>query len=96
MFPGTFLRKLGAKLDDDAVVSVDVGQNQIFTCKYLPQKNGRLLTSGGLGTMGYALPAGIGAKIAAPGPAECGGLRRRILPDGYERAGRHPGGGSGH
>ena len=66
VFPGTFLRKLGAKLDDDAVVSVDVGQNQIFTCKYLPQKNGRLLTSGGLGTMGYALPAGIGAKIAAP------------------------------
>ena len=48
------------------MISVDVGQNQIFTCKYLPQKNGRLLTSGGLGTMGYALPAGIGAKIAAP------------------------------
>ena len=66
VFPGTLLRKLGAKLDDDAVVSVDVGQNQIFTCKYLPQKHGRLLTSGGLGTMGYALPAGIGAKIAAP------------------------------
>ena len=66
VFPGTLLRKLGAKLDDDAVVSVDVGQNQIFTCKYLPQKHGRLLTSGGLGTMGYALPAGIGAKVAAP------------------------------
>ena len=64
VFPGTLLRKLGAKLDDDAVVSVDVGQNQIFTCKYLPQKHGRLLTSGGLGTMGYALPAGIGAKVA--------------------------------
>ena len=48
------------------MVSVDVGQNQIFTCKYLPQKHGRLLTSGGLGTMGYALPAGIGAKVAAP------------------------------
>ena len=66
VFPGTALRKLGAMLDDDAVISADVGQNQIFTCKYLPQKNGRLLTSGGLGTMGYALPAGIGAKIAAP------------------------------
>ena len=66
VFPGTALRRLGAMLDDDAVISADVGQNQIFTCKYLPQKNGRLLTSGGLGTMGYALPAGIGAKIAAP------------------------------
>ena len=66
VFPGTVLRKLGAKLNDDAVVCVDVGQNQIFACKYLPQKNGRLLTSGGLGTMGYALPAAIGVKVADP------------------------------
>ena len=66
VFPGTVLRRLGAKLDDDAVVCADVGQNQIFTCKYLPQKNGRLLTSGGLGTMGYALPAAVGAKVARP------------------------------
>ena len=66
VFPGTFLRKLGARLDEDAIVCADVGQNQIFTCKYLPQKRGRFLTSGGLGTMGYALPAAIGAKIAQP------------------------------
>ena len=64
--PGTALRRLGARLDDDAVVCVDVGQNQIFACKYLPQKHGRLLTSGGLGTMGYALPAAMGAKVAEP------------------------------
>ena len=64
VFPGTFLRKLGEKLADDATVCVDVGQNQLFACKYLPQKHGRLLTSGGLGTMGYALPAAIGTKIA--------------------------------
>ena len=66
VFPGTVLRKLGWRLDDDAVVCVDVGQNQIFACKYLPQKHGRLLTSGGLGTMGYALPAAIGVKVARP------------------------------
>ena len=66
VFPGTVMRKLGRKLDEDAVVCVDVGQNQIFACKYLPQKQGRLLTSGGLGTMGYALPAAIGATGAAP------------------------------
>lgn len=66
VFPGTVMRKLGRKLDEDAVVCVDVGQNQIFACKYLPQKQGRLLTSGGLGTMGYAMPAAIGAKVAAP------------------------------
>ena len=66
VFPGTVMRRLGAKLEDNAVVCVDVGQNQLFACKYLPQKNGRLLTSGGLGTMGYALPAAIGAKVATP------------------------------
>lgn len=67
VFPGTAIRRLGARLDEDAVVCVDVGQNQIFTCKYFPQKHGRLLTSGGLGTMGYALPAAIGVKVAKPG-----------------------------
>jgi len=66
VFPGTVMRRLGDKLNDDAVVCADVGQNQIFTCKYLPQKQGRLLTSGGLGTMGYALPAGVGVKVAKP------------------------------
>ncbi len=66
VFPGTVLRSLGRKLDDNAIICADVGQNQIFTCKYLPQKNGRFLTSGGLGTMGYSIPAAIGAKVAAP------------------------------
>ena len=66
VFPGTVLRKLGDKLNDDAAVCVDVGQNQLFACKYLPQKHGRLLTSGGLGTMGYSLPAAIGVKVAQP------------------------------
>ena len=66
VFPGTLLRQLGRKLNDDAVVCVDVGQNQLFTCKYLPQKHGRLLTSGGLGTMGYSLPAAVGVKVADP------------------------------
>lgn len=66
VFPGTVLRELGRKLDDNAVVCVDVGQNQIFACKYLPQKNGRFLTTGGLGTMGYSLPAAVGVKTALP------------------------------
>ena len=66
VFPGTVLRRLGARLDDDAVICVDVGQNQIFACKYIPQKHGRLLTSGGLGTMGYGFPAAVGAQFAFP------------------------------
>ena len=66
VFPGTLMRRLGDKLERDAAVCVDVGQNQLFACKYLTQKEGRFLTSGGLGTMGYAIPAAIGVKVAQP------------------------------
>ena len=64
VFPGRLLRLLGRRLREDAAVCVDVGQNQIFACKHLVLRGGRLLTSGGLGTMGYALPAAIGVQTA--------------------------------
>ncbi len=64
--PGRLMRILGARLDEDAAVCVDVGQNQIWACKYLPLRKGRFLTTGGLGTMGYSLPAAIGVKTADP------------------------------
>lgn len=53
--------------DSDAIITTDVGQNQMWTTQYL-ELNGtkQLLTSGGLGTMGYGLPAAIGAKIGNP------------------------------
>lgn len=66
VFPGRFLRDLGEQLKEDATICVDVGQNQIWACKHLRLRGGRLLTSGGLGTMGYALPAAIGANVALP------------------------------
>lgn len=67
IFPPTALRKLGLRIDEDSAICVDVGQNQLHTCRHMPLKNGvRLLTSGGLGTMGYSLPAAIGVKIANP------------------------------
>lgn len=51
----------------NAIISTDVGQNQLWTTQFLEiDNNKRLLTSGGLGTMGYGLPAAIGAKIAEP------------------------------
>ena len=62
--PARIIRALGEKLRDDAVISVDVGQNQIWACKHLIQKHGRFLTSGGLGTMGYSLPCALGAFVA--------------------------------
>ncbi len=64
--PRNFMLELGRQLKDDAYVVADVGQNQIWAGKYIPVKKGRFLTSGGLGTMGYSLPAGIGVKFADP------------------------------
>jgi Thiamine pyrophosphate-requiring enzymes [acetolactate synthase, pyruvate dehydrogenase (cytochrome), glyoxylate carboligase, phosphonopyruvate decarboxylase] len=49
------------------VITTDVGQNQLWTTQFLEiTGEGRLLTSGGMGTMGYGLPAAIGAKLADP------------------------------
>lgn len=64
--PGAVLRALGARMAEDATVCADVGQNQIWTCTHLPLKHNRFLTTGGLGTMGYSLPAALGAKVAEP------------------------------
>ncbi len=51
----------------DCIIATDVGQHQMWIAQLFPFERPRsLLTSGGLGTMGYGLPAGIGAKFAAP------------------------------
>lgn len=51
----------------NAVIITDVGQNQMWAAQYYNYRNPRsLITSGGLGTMGYGLPAAIGAKIGLP------------------------------
>lgn len=64
--PARVIRSLGNLLSEDAICCADVGQNQIWTCKHLQQKHGRFLTTGGLGTMGYSLPAALGAYVADP------------------------------
>ena len=66
VFPGRLLRLLGERLREDAAVCVDVGQNQIWACKHLRLNGARFLTSGGLGTMGYAIPCAVGVKTAQP------------------------------
>jgi len=53
--------------DGDTIVVTDVGQHQMWEAQYYKHdRRARLITSGGLGTMGFALPAAIGAKVARP------------------------------
>ena len=62
--PQKLISTLSKKLPEDAVIVADVGLNQIWTASNFNVKNGRFLTSGGMGTMGYSIPAAIGAKLA--------------------------------
>lgn len=65
--PVDIISYLSEKTDDDACLVADVGQNQIWSAlHYELRKDRRFLTSGGLGTMAYSIPASIGVKIANP------------------------------
>ncbi|MEG2371666.1 MAG: biosynthetic-type acetolactate synthase large subunit [Hydrogenoanaerobacterium sp.] len=64
--PYAFLTKLSNSMYDDGIYISDVGQNQIWSARSVNLRSGRFLTSGGMGTMGYSLPAAIGAKLAEP------------------------------
>lgn len=65
--PAEFVRWLSDKMEQDAVYVADVGQNQIWSCRNCKIREGSFLTSGGMGTMGYSIPAAMGAKLGAPG-----------------------------
>src|ERR1700728_4625760 len=61
------MHDLWRSTQDKALVVTDVGQHQMWEAQYYKHNRPRsLITSGGLGTMGFALPAAIGAKIARP------------------------------
>ncbi|AEK22722.1 biosynthetic-type acetolactate synthase large subunit [Capnocytophaga canimorsus] len=64
---GEVLELINKYSNHEAVIVSDVGQHQMMACRYAKFKNSRSkITSGGLGTMGFALPAAIGAKIGVP------------------------------
>lgn len=81
---GEVVRKVSEATGHDAVLVTDVGQNQMMGVRYFKYNRTRsVVTSGGLGTMGYGLPAAIGAKVGAPDRTVCfftgdGGLQMTI------------------
>jgi acetolactate synthase I/II/III large subunit len=69
---GEVVRRVSAAFDDDAIMVTDVGQHQMVATRYFKFKQSRsVVTSGGLGTMGFGLPAAIGAKMGAPDRPVC-------------------------
>ena len=84
MTMGEVVNKVSEATGHKAVVVTDVGQNQMFAARYSRYSEPRsIITSGGLGTMGFGLPASIGAKMGAPDRTVCfftgdGGLQMTI------------------
>lgn len=64
--PAAFIKLLSEKMQKDGIYVADVGQNQIWSCDNHIVREGNFLTSGGMGTMGYSIPAAMGAKIGCP------------------------------
>ena len=66
--PIVVIEALAKVLPSQAIVTTDVGQHQLWAAQRLPHRRpGKFLSSGGLGAMGYGIPAAIGAKLACPG-----------------------------
>ncbi len=64
--PRTLMGKLSSMFRSKAILVADVGQNQIWCANNFRIREGRFLTTGGMGTMGYSIPAAVGAKFARP------------------------------
>ena len=81
---GEVIRKVSEAAHNEGIMVTDVGQNQLMACRYFKFTQKRsVVTSGGLGTMGFGLPAAIGATFGAPDRTVClfvgdGGDRKRL------------------
>ena len=81
---GEVVRKVSEAANNEAILVTDVGQNQMLSARYFKfSRPDSIVTSGGLGTMGFGLPAAIGAKIGQPDRQVClfvgdGGLQMTI------------------
>lgn len=69
---GEVVRKVSEAANNEAILVTDVGQNQMFGCRYFKYTKPRsVVTSGGCGTMGFGIPAAIGATFGAPDRTVC-------------------------
>ena len=67
IMPQQLIETVSKLVDDNTIAVTDVGQHQMWAAQFFNARNPRqFVTSGGLGTMGYGLPAAIGAKVACP------------------------------
>ena len=64
--PRALVARLSSMLRSKAILVADVGQNQIWCANNFMIRDGRFLTTGGMGTMGYSIPASVGVKFARP------------------------------
>ena len=65
--PGALITKISSICDENTIAVTDVGQHQMWAAQFFKARKPRqFLTSGGLGTMGFGLPAAMGAKLACP------------------------------
>ena len=72
MTMGEVIHKISEATDNKAVLVTDVGQNQMMAARYFNYSQTRsMVTSGGLGTMGFGIPAAMGAKMGAPDRTVC-------------------------
>lgn len=69
---GEVVRRVSEAANNEAIMVTDVGQNQLFGCRYFKYTHPRsIVTSGGCGTMGFGIPAAIGATFGAPERTIC-------------------------
>lgn len=65
--PAEFVRQIGRHIPEGSIIVTDVGQHQMWAAQYIDRSRiSAFLTSGGMGTMGFGLPAAIGAALASP------------------------------
>jgi acetolactate synthase-1/2/3 large subunit len=94
--PQYVIAQLGRIAGSDAVYVAGVGQHQMWAAQFISyEKPGTWINSGGLGTMGFSVPAAMGAKVGRPEATRLVDRRRRLLPDDepgarHLRLGGHP------